>query len=201
MSCPGAVLKRRDASSSVPYTPAPGPRCALMRSRDVKQTIKGVRAPVRERAASALQNVSDDRSYQPRSITDHIAYALMLAHILSSAVSVVLHLPCALYAESRASPNFTKPIPIWNAEETIHGVLVCTCGNRYTSQVSCFLCAEVVVCDYVQALWMDGLVSLGDVVSARERSELMEVVREKDLRIRTDTYEIILESIGEQQLL
>lgn len=57
------------------------------------------------------------------------------------------------------------------------------------------------VCDDVQALWMDGLVSLGDVVSARERSELLEVIREKDVRLRTDTYEIILESIEEQQLL
>ncbi len=45
----------------------------LIRSRDGKQTIKGVRAPVRERAASALQNISHDKSYRPRFITDHIA--------------------------------------------------------------------------------------------------------------------------------
>lgn len=48
---------------------------------------------------------------------------------------------------------------------------------------------------------MDGLVSLGDVVSARERADLMDVMRERDVRIRTDTYEILLETIGQQQLV
>ncbi len=57
------------------------------------------------------------------------------------------------------------------------------------------------LCGHGQALWMDGLVSLGDVVSARERADLMDVMRERDVRIRTDTYEILLETIGQQQLV
>jgi hypothetical protein len=52
-----------------------------------------------------------------------------------------------------------------------------------------------------QALWLDGLVDVGEAVSARERSELMEVMCEKELRLRTDTYEILLEAIGEKPLL
>ena len=64
-----------------------------------------------------------------------------------------------------------------------------------------FLGEGLMLCDHWQALWIDGLVSLGDVVSARERADLMDVMRERDVRIRTDTYEILLESLGEQQLI
>ncbi len=45
-----------------------------IRSRDVRHTSKGVRAPGRERAASALQIVRYDKSYRPSFITDRIAY-------------------------------------------------------------------------------------------------------------------------------
>ena len=52
-----------------------------------------------------------------------------------------------------------------------------------------------------QALWLDGLVEVSDAVSARERRELMEVMREKEVNIRTDTYEVMLEAIAEKQVL
>lgn len=67
--------------------------------------------------------------------------------------------------------------------------------------LSYFLGWGLMRCYHGQALWMDGLVSLGDVVSARERADLMDVMHERDVFTRTDTYEILLESIGEQQLV
>jgi hypothetical protein len=50
---------------------------------------------------------------------------------------------------------------------------------------------------HAQALWLDGLVGLGDAVPARERGELLEVARERELRLRTDTLEVLLAAIGQ----
>lgn len=52
-----------------------------------------------------------------------------------------------------------------------------------------------------QVLWLDGLVGLGEGVSAKERGELLEVARERELRIRTDTLEVLLADIGQRQAL
>ena len=52
-----------------------------------------------------------------------------------------------------------------------------------------------------QALWLDGLVSIGETVSAQERSELLDVMQDKEVHVRTDTYEILLAAVAEQQLL
>ncbi len=48
---------------------------------------------------------------------------------------------------------------------------------------------------------MDGLVSIGEAVSAQERSELLDVMQDKEVHVRTDTYEILLAAVEEQQLL
>ena len=52
-----------------------------------------------------------------------------------------------------------------------------------------------------QALWMDGLVRIGEAVSAQERSELLDVMQDKEVHVRTDTYETLLAAVAEQQLL
>lgn len=54
---------------------------------------------------------------------------------------------------------------------------------------------------HAQALWLDGLVGLGDSVSGKERGELLEVARERELRLRTDTLEVLLAHIGQAQAL
>lgn len=48
---------------------------------------------------------------------------------------------------------------------------------------------------------MDGLVSIGETVSAQERGELMDVMQDKEVHVRTDTYEMLLATIAEQKLL
>ena len=52
-----------------------------------------------------------------------------------------------------------------------------------------------------QALWLDGLVGLGEGVSPKERGELLAVARERELRVRTDTLEVLLADIGQRQAL
>ena len=57
------------------------------------------------------------------------------------------------------------------------------------------------ICLAVQALWMDGLVSIGEAVSTQERGELMDVMQDKEVHVRTDTYEMLLASVAEKGVL
>ena len=45
-------------------------------------------------------------------------------------------------------------------------------------------------------LWLDGFTQLSHVLSAKEMSELVDIMREKELRLRTDIYEILLQDAG-----
>lgn len=42
-------------------------------------------------------------------------------------------------------------------------------------------------------LWLDGFLKLNSVLSVKELSDLQEVMREKELNLRTDIYEILLQ--------
>lgn len=42
-------------------------------------------------------------------------------------------------------------------------------------------------------LWLDGFQKLKSVLSAKEMSDLQEVMRDKELNVRTDIYEILLQ--------
>jgi hypothetical protein len=47
-------------------------------------------------------------------------------------------------------------------------------------------------CPWSKKLWLDGFGKLGSVLTAKEMSDLQEVMRDKELNIRTDIYEILL---------
>ncbi|RWW21681.1 hypothetical protein GW17_00014160 [Ensete ventricosum] len=42
-------------------------------------------------------------------------------------------------------------------------------------------------------LWLDGFQKLSSILSAKELSDLQEVMRDKELNLRTDVYEILLQ--------
>jgi hypothetical protein len=42
-------------------------------------------------------------------------------------------------------------------------------------------------------LWLDGFLKLSSVLTLKELSDLQEVMRDKELNIRTDIYEILLQ--------
>ncbi|XP_060964582.1 uncharacterized protein LOC133033621 isoform X2 [Cannabis sativa] len=48
-------------------------------------------------------------------------------------------------------------------------------------------------CPWSKKLWMDGFAKLNLILSAKELSDLQEVMRDKELNLRTDIYEILLE--------
>ncbi|XP_074269561.1 uncharacterized protein LOC141592695 isoform X2 [Silene latifolia] len=48
-------------------------------------------------------------------------------------------------------------------------------------------------CPWSKTLWLDGFQKLNNILSAKELSDLQEVMREKELNLRTDIYEILLQ--------
>ncbi|XP_024528275.1 protein NRDE2 homolog [Selaginella moellendorffii] len=51
-------------------------------------------------------------------------------------------------------------------------------------------------CPWSKALWIDGFQKMSTVLSVKELSDLVDIMRDKELRIRTDVYEILLEEAG-----
>ncbi|EHA8588963.1 protein NRDE2 [Cocos nucifera] len=49
-------------------------------------------------------------------------------------------------------------------------------------------------CPWSKRLWLDGFQKLSSVLTAKELSDLQEVMRDKELHLRTDIYEILLEN-------
>eukprot|EP00897_Mesotaenium_endlicherianum_P007418 jgi/Mesen1/6704/ME000343S05860 len=49
------------------------------------------------------------------------------------------------------------------------------------------------MCPWSKELWLDGFRQLNGVLSGKEQSELADIMREKELRVRTDIYEILLQ--------
>lgn len=48
-------------------------------------------------------------------------------------------------------------------------------------------------CPWSKKLWLDGFLKLNTVLTAKELSDLQEVMRDKELNLRTDIYEILLQ--------
>ncbi|GMH12003.1 hypothetical protein Nepgr_013844 [Nepenthes gracilis] len=48
-------------------------------------------------------------------------------------------------------------------------------------------------CPWSKKLWLDGFLKLNSVLTAKELSDLQEVMRDKELNLRTDIYEILLQ--------
>lgn len=48
-------------------------------------------------------------------------------------------------------------------------------------------------CPWSKRLWLDGFIKLNSVLTAKELSDLQEVMRDKELNLRTDIYEILLQ--------
>ncbi|MCO5592056.1 hypothetical protein L7F22_046050 [Adiantum nelumboides] len=48
-------------------------------------------------------------------------------------------------------------------------------------------------CPWSKLLWLDGFKKMSSVLSAKELSDFQDIMREKELRLRTDVYEVLLE--------
>ncbi|WCJ42165.1 Nuclear exosome regulator NRDE2 [Euphorbia peplus] len=55
-------------------------------------------------------------------------------------------------------------------------------------------------CPWSKRLWLDGFLKLNSILTAKELSDLQEVMRDKELNLRTDIYEILLQDQDELPL-
>ncbi|PON58479.1 HAT (Half-A-TPR) repeat [Parasponia andersonii] len=81
-----------------------------------------------------------------------------------------------------------------------HSVLLWRCYIAYEVDITCDPTAArriffraIHACPWSKKLWMDGFVKLNSILSAKELSDLQEVMRDKELNLRTDMYEILLQ--------
>ncbi|TVU28721.1 hypothetical protein EJB05_20251 [Eragrostis curvula] len=79
-------------------------------------------------------------------------------------------------------------------------VLLWRCYLAYEAEIACNASAArrvffraIHACPWSKRLWLDGFQKLSSILTLKELSDLQEVMREKELNIRTDIYEILLQ--------
>ncbi|KAF9625216.1 hypothetical protein IFM89_020802 [Coptis chinensis] len=79
-------------------------------------------------------------------------------------------------------------------------VILWRCYLAYEADVACNLSAArriffraINACPWSKKLWLDGFLKLNSILTAKEMSDLQEVMRDKELNLRTDIYEILLQ--------
>ncbi|KAF5186916.1 Nrde2-like protein [Thalictrum thalictroides] len=81
-----------------------------------------------------------------------------------------------------------------------NSVILWRCYIAYEIEIACNPSAArriffraINACPWSKKLWLDGFLKLSSILSAKELSDLQEVMRDKELNLRTDIYEILLE--------
>ncbi|KAG8378654.1 hypothetical protein BUALT_Bualt07G0007800 [Buddleja alternifolia] len=86
-------------------------------------------------------------------------------------------------------------------DEKLHSsVILWRCYIEYERSITCnFSAAKRVffraihACPWSKKLWLDGFLKLDSILTVKELSDLQEVMRDKELNLRTDIYEILLQ--------
>ncbi|XP_057804229.1 uncharacterized protein LOC131019658 [Salvia miltiorrhiza] len=86
-------------------------------------------------------------------------------------------------------------------DDKLHNsVILWRCFVEYERSVACnnsgakrVFFRAIHACPWSKKLWLDGFLKLNSVLSVKELSDLQEVMREKELNLRTDIYEILLQ--------
>ncbi|KAL5545147.1 hypothetical protein UlMin_008931 [Ulmus minor] len=80
-----------------------------------------------------------------------------------------------------------------------NSVLLWRCYIAYETNIACdphaarrIFFRAIHACPWSKRLWVDGFIKLGSILSGKELSDLQEVMRDKELNLRTDIYEILL---------
>ncbi|KAI3991386.1 hypothetical protein MKX01_029269 [Papaver californicum] len=81
-----------------------------------------------------------------------------------------------------------------------HSVILWRCYIAYELDVVCNPSAAkrvffraIHACSWSKKLWLDGFLKLNSILTAKELSDLQEVMRDKEIYLRTDIYEILLQ--------
>lgn len=81
-----------------------------------------------------------------------------------------------------------------------HSVILWRCYIAYELDVVCNPSAAkrvffraIHACPWSKKLWLDGFLKLNSILTVKELSDLQEVMRDKEIHLRTDIYEILLQ--------
>ncbi|KAI3454346.1 hypothetical protein Pfo_011009 [Paulownia fortunei] len=86
-------------------------------------------------------------------------------------------------------------------DDKLHNsVILWRCFIEYERSVACNISAAkrvffraIYACPWSKKLWLDGFLKLNSILTVKELSDLQEVMRDKELNLRTDIYEILLQ--------
>ncbi|XP_068659851.1 uncharacterized protein [Aristolochia californica] len=93
----------------------------------------------------------------------------------------------ALFERALADDKLQKSVILWRCYLAFEIHL----GNLSAARRIFY--RAVHACPWSKKLWLDGFLKLHTVLSAKELSDLQEVMRDKELHLRTDIYEILLQ--------
>ncbi|KAK6123611.1 hypothetical protein DH2020_042643 [Rehmannia glutinosa] len=86
-------------------------------------------------------------------------------------------------------------------DDKLHNsVILWRCFIEFERSVACNISAAkrvffraIHACPWSKKLWLDGFLKLDSILTVKELSDLQEVMRDKELNLRTDIYEILLQ--------
>ncbi|KAH0976100.1 hypothetical protein GBA52_017999 [Prunus armeniaca] len=93
-----------------------------------------------------------------------------------------------LFERALASDRFHNSVVLWRCYIAYEMKVVC---NPSAARRNFF--RAIHACPWSKKLWLDGFLKLNSTLSAKELSDLQEVMRDKELNLRTDIYEILLQ--------
>ncbi|KAM5570301.1 hypothetical protein ABKV19_011125 [Rosa sericea] len=93
-----------------------------------------------------------------------------------------------LFERALANDRFHNSVVLWRCYIAYEMNIAC---NPSTSRRIFF--RAIHACPWSKKLWLDGFLKLNSTLSAKELSDLQEVMRDKELNLRTDIYEILLQ--------
>ncbi|KAF2317624.1 hypothetical protein GH714_025820 [Hevea brasiliensis] len=93
-----------------------------------------------------------------------------------------------LFERALANESLRKSVILWRTYIAYEIDIACN-----PSAARRIFFRAIHACPWSKKLWLDGFLKLNSVLSAKELSDLQEVMRDKELNLRTDIYEILLQ--------
>ncbi|KAK4844836.1 hypothetical protein QYF36_024957 [Acer negundo] len=130
-----------------------------------------------------LRWIFDDHSHKKPSI---VVWLFALAFEISRGGS--LHRIHGLFERALAQDEGRCSVVLWRWYIAYEINIACdlSAARRIFFQA-------IYACPWSKKLWLDGFTKLNSILTAKELSDLQEVMRDKELNLRTDIYEILLQ--------
>ncbi|CAK9164339.1 unnamed protein product [Ilex paraguariensis] len=134
-------------------------------------------------AANKLRWIFDDYCHKKPSV---IIWLFALSFEMSRGYSQ--HRIHGLFERALANGRLHNSVVLWRCYIAYEINVVCN-----PSAARRIFFRAIHACPWSKKLWLDGFIKLNSVLTAKELSDLHEVMRDKEINLRTDIYEILLQ--------